>query len=181
MGTMRHRDFLGVLIAFLADSAQLGITVVSFGASQIAIPVQVVFTVVVSAILALLMGSNMRLLFGAAIDIIPILNLGPGLTFGALWTAHNNAKKRKEIKLKKKAEEDLRKKEEKEKRKKENKERRKERRKQLFSVSGINQKATAALRSARGGWRGSPRIAFFRRLRERKENIESLKEDKLVK
>ena len=87
---MRMRDYLGVLLAFVADSIQIGTSVVTFGGDQFAVPVQVLFSAAVSAILALIMGPRKRLWPVAILEMIPFANILPGFTGAALSIALGN-------------------------------------------------------------------------------------------
>lgn len=84
---MRRRDFAGILVAMLADSVQLGTTVWTLGGDQLAIPVQLLFSLGVSGVLMLIMGPHKRLLPGAVLELVPFGNVLPGFTAAALWVA----------------------------------------------------------------------------------------------
>jgi hypothetical protein len=90
---MRLRDFFGILIAFVADGIQIGTTLISLGTDQLLVPVQVVFSAIVSAILALVMGPDRRLL-PAIIELLPAANVVPGFSVGAIWLSFSNARKK---------------------------------------------------------------------------------------
>jgi hypothetical protein len=92
---MRRRDYFGILFAMIADGMQFATTAFTLGTDQFAIPVQVIYSVVVSAILALVMKPSLRLLPGAVLEVLPITNLAPGFTGGALWVALSNRKANK--------------------------------------------------------------------------------------
>ena len=89
---MRMRDFLGVIVAFVADFVQVGTTSISLGTDQFAVPMQVLFSAAVSVILATLMGPNPRLLPSVVLELIPLANVLPGFTGSAVWIALNNRK-----------------------------------------------------------------------------------------
>ena len=48
---LRYRDMVAVLFAVLADSVQLGTTVITLGGDLLALPAQLVFSCFVSAVL----------------------------------------------------------------------------------------------------------------------------------
>ena len=87
---MNRRDFVGILVALVADGIQLTTSMVTLGNDQFAVPVQVLFSAGVSALLALIMKPSVRLLPGAVLELLPITNVVPGFTGGALWVAFSN-------------------------------------------------------------------------------------------
>lgn len=93
---MRMRDFMGVLVAMVADAVQFGTTVITLGADQFAVPAQVVFSAIVSLVLAMFMGPHPRLLPGVVLEFIPVTNVLPGFTGAAVWVAWQNRRHLKE-------------------------------------------------------------------------------------
>lgn len=86
---MRARDYLGILIAILADSVQIGTTFVSLGTAQLLVPLQLLFVVGVTLVLGLLMGWNGSLLV-VALEAIPGVNMLPSFTARAVAVAISN-------------------------------------------------------------------------------------------
>lgn len=89
---MSIRNFIGILVAFLADAIQIETTIVTFGAGLFAIPSHILFSVIVSITLAIIMKPNIRFLPSAVIELIPGMNLIPSFTAVALWVTFNTKK-----------------------------------------------------------------------------------------
>lgn len=90
------RVFIAFVVALLADALQLGTTLVTLGADQGAIPVQLVFSAIVSLALAGLLGPDKRLLPAALIEFLPFVNVAPSFTV-AVWVVTRSRKRRGEI------------------------------------------------------------------------------------
>lgn len=100
---VRYRDTFGVLLALLADSVQFGTTALTLGADQFALPAQLLFSCVVSAVLMLMMGPRWQLLPAAALEFAPGLNVFPTFTAGTLWVLRKKQKEAKALAAKSEA------------------------------------------------------------------------------
>ena len=84
---MSMKKYIAILVAFLADATQVGTTIITFGADLLVIPQQVLFSVFISIVLAILMKPNVRLLPSGIIEVIPFMSPIPSFTVGAVWVA----------------------------------------------------------------------------------------------
>ncbi len=90
---LRKRDFAGIILALVADGVQVSSAVVSFGSAELAVPLQLLFSASVSVLLMLVMGPSVRLLPSSVVELVPMVNVAPGFTLGALWVAFHNRRR----------------------------------------------------------------------------------------
>lgn len=90
---MKMREFIGLVIAGTADAVQLGTTVVSLGSDQITIPAQILFSAVVSILLALVMGPQKKFLPTFVLEVLPFVNVLPSFTGAAILAIKEDRKK----------------------------------------------------------------------------------------
>ena len=89
---MKMREFVGLVIAGTADAVQLGTTVVSLGSDQITIPAQILFSAVVSIVLAAVMGPQKKFLPTFVLEVVPFVNNLPSFTGAAILAIREGRK-----------------------------------------------------------------------------------------
>lgn len=94
---LRYRDMMAVLFALLADSAQIGTTIITLGGDLLALPAQLVFSCFVSAILMAILGPRWQLLPAAALEFVPGANVLPTYTAATIWVLRKRLKEQRAL------------------------------------------------------------------------------------
>lgn len=88
---------LAVLFALLADSAQLGTTLITLGGDLLALPAQLVFSCFVSAVLMAMLGPRWQLLPAAALELVPGANMLPSYTAATVWVLRKRLREQRAL------------------------------------------------------------------------------------